>query len=92
VAVGRYRVRAKAIRASPWARSVARIDDCVIASRRTRNELLEAEIELRRREERVAAMRRQLRLGGEVKSDPGPDAQWPRLGDWGPHLDYKSRA
>jgi len=91
VAVGRYRVRAKAIRASPWARSVARIDR-VIAARRTRNELLEAEIELRRREERVAAMRRELPPGGEVKSDPGPDAQWPRLGDWGPHLDYKSRA
>jgi predicted dithiol-disulfide oxidoreductase (DUF899 family) len=37
--------------------------------RRARNELLEAEIELRRRSEAVAAQRRGLPLGGEVPTD-----------------------
>jgi predicted dithiol-disulfide oxidoreductase (DUF899 family) len=37
--------------------------------RRARDELLQAEIELRRREEAVAAQRRALPLGGEVTSD-----------------------
>lgn len=37
--------------------------------RQARNGLLEAEIALRRREEHVAAMRRELPLGGEVASD-----------------------
>lgn len=37
--------------------------------RRARNELLEAEIELRRHVEAVAAQRRRLRLGGEVPTD-----------------------
>jgi predicted dithiol-disulfide oxidoreductase (DUF899 family) len=37
--------------------------------RRTRNELLEAEIDLRRRSEAVAAQRRSLPLGGEVPTD-----------------------
>jgi predicted dithiol-disulfide oxidoreductase (DUF899 family) len=37
--------------------------------RRAREELLSAEIELRRHEERVAAQRRALPLGGEVQSD-----------------------
>ena len=37
--------------------------------RRTRNELLQAEIDLRRRVEEVAALRRQLPLGGEIPED-----------------------
>jgi predicted dithiol-disulfide oxidoreductase (DUF899 family) len=37
--------------------------------RRARDELLEAEVELRRKEEAVAAMRRELPLGGEVSDD-----------------------
>jgi predicted dithiol-disulfide oxidoreductase (DUF899 family) len=37
--------------------------------RRARDELLEAETELRRLEERVAARRRELPLGGEVRGD-----------------------
>jgi predicted dithiol-disulfide oxidoreductase (DUF899 family) len=37
--------------------------------RRARNRLLEAEIDLRRRVEEVAALRRQLPLGGEVPED-----------------------
>jgi predicted dithiol-disulfide oxidoreductase (DUF899 family) len=37
--------------------------------RRARDELLEAEIELRRREEAIAAQRRALPLGGEVSGD-----------------------
>jgi predicted dithiol-disulfide oxidoreductase (DUF899 family) len=37
--------------------------------RRARNELLQAEIDLRRRVEEVAALRRQLPLGGEVVED-----------------------
>ena len=37
--------------------------------RRARDELLEAEIELRRQEEAVAAQRRRLPLGGEVTGD-----------------------
>jgi predicted dithiol-disulfide oxidoreductase (DUF899 family) len=37
--------------------------------RRARNELLQAEIELRRQEEAVAAQRRALPLGGEVTGD-----------------------
>jgi predicted dithiol-disulfide oxidoreductase (DUF899 family) len=39
------------------------------AYRRARDELLQAEIELRRREEAVAAQRRALPLGGEVTAD-----------------------
>jgi predicted dithiol-disulfide oxidoreductase (DUF899 family) len=39
--------------------------------RRARNELLEAEIDLRRRTEAVAAQRRSLPLGGEVPTDYG---------------------
>ena len=39
------------------------------AYRRARNELLQAEIELRRHEEAVAAQRRALPLGGEVTGD-----------------------
>jgi hypothetical protein len=37
--------------------------------RRARDELLQAEIELRRREEAVAAKRRALPLGGRLKED-----------------------
>ena len=37
--------------------------------RRARDELLEAEIDLRRHEERVAAQRRELPLGGAVQTD-----------------------
>ena len=37
--------------------------------RRARNSLLKAEIELRRQEEAVAAKRRKLPMGGEVKTD-----------------------
>ena len=37
--------------------------------RRARNNLLQAEIELRRRVEEVAALRRQLPLGGEIPED-----------------------
>jgi predicted dithiol-disulfide oxidoreductase (DUF899 family) len=37
--------------------------------RRARDELLEAEIDLRRQEERVAARRRELPLGGAVQTD-----------------------
>jgi predicted dithiol-disulfide oxidoreductase (DUF899 family) len=37
--------------------------------RRARGELLQAEIELRRQEEAVAAQRRALPLGGEVTGD-----------------------
>ena len=37
--------------------------------RQARNRLLEAEIDLRRRVEEVAAMRRQLPLGGEIPND-----------------------
>jgi predicted dithiol-disulfide oxidoreductase (DUF899 family) len=37
--------------------------------RRARNQLLQAEIELRRRVEEVAALRRQLPLGGEIPED-----------------------
>jgi predicted dithiol-disulfide oxidoreductase (DUF899 family) len=37
--------------------------------RRARNELLQAEIDLRRRVEEVAALRRQLPLGGEIPED-----------------------
>ena len=37
--------------------------------RRARDELLQAEIELRRQEEAVAAQRRALPLGGEVTGD-----------------------
>jgi predicted dithiol-disulfide oxidoreductase (DUF899 family) len=39
------------------------------AYRRARDELLQAEIELRRQEEAVAAQRRALPLGGEVTGD-----------------------
>lgn len=39
------------------------------AYRRARDELLQAEIELRRHEEKVAAQRRALPLGGEVTRD-----------------------
>src|SRR5690348_3783359 len=37
--------------------------------RRSRNDLLQAEIELRRREEAVAALRRKLPIGGEVTGE-----------------------
>ncbi len=37
--------------------------------RRARNELLRAEIEIRRHIEKVAALRRQLPLGGELEQD-----------------------
>jgi len=37
--------------------------------RRARNQLLQAEIELRRHVEEVAALRRQLPLGGEIPED-----------------------
>jgi len=37
--------------------------------RRARNELLQAEIDLRRQVEAVAALRRQLSVGGEVPED-----------------------
>jgi predicted dithiol-disulfide oxidoreductase (DUF899 family) len=37
--------------------------------RRARNQLLQAEIDLRRRVEEVAALRRQLPLGGEIRED-----------------------
>ena len=37
--------------------------------RRAREELLQAEVELRRREEAVAAQRRSLPVGGEVIGD-----------------------
>jgi predicted dithiol-disulfide oxidoreductase (DUF899 family) len=39
------------------------------AYRRARNELLQAEIDLRRRVEQVAALRRQLPAGGEIPED-----------------------
>ena len=45
-----------------------------------RDELLEAEIKLRRQVEEVAAHRRRLPLGGEVKEDYEFDEDWyPRL-------------
>jgi len=37
--------------------------------RRTRNQLLQAEVDLRRRVEEVAALRRQLPLGGQIPED-----------------------
>ncbi len=49
--------------------------------RRARNELLRAEIDLRRRIEKVAALRRRLPLGGELEQDYVFDEGGPGLAD-----------